>query len=376
MSRGPSPRDEPPGGNRFRQTNRADRPSRFMLFVRRHKHILRFFGGVAVLVAGGTIFLRIHGVQTVLAPLRSKIVAEIPLRVTAIRVEGQNLTSPDSIRAALGVSVGDPMLEFDVAAARKRLDDLPFVDHASVERHLSGLIVVRLVERPPFAVWQHHGRFVLIDHDGNPVPDKGMTGKDARAFMQLPLVVGEGADHAAADLLDAVAKVPDVSSRMTAATLVGDRRWTITLKDGTIVYLPEAEEVPALNRLASLQKRFGLLDRPVEIIDLRLPDRMTIRERPGASDTDATSDQKQDAGSGAAGAVTGAPAGGAAAKNVGENAGAPHADAPVARPVGHAGSHNSDQGMSDGNASPERSRSGTPQEQDGGAEMKEGVMPA
>ncbi|GBR11846.1 hypothetical protein AOE01nite_07660 [Acetobacter oeni] len=341
-----------------------------MLFARRHRHMLRLFGGVAVLGIGGTIFLKMHGTQTMLAPLRSKIESEIPLKVTAIRIEGQNLTSLDSIKGALGISVGAPMLEFDVAAARKRLDDLPFVDHASVERHLSGLIVVRLIERPPFAVWQHNGRFVLIDHDGNPVPDKGMTGKDARAFMQLPLVVGEGADHEAAELLDAVGKVPEVSSRMTAATLVGARRWTLTLKDGTIVYLPEAEEVPALNRLASLQKRFGLLDRPVEIIDLRLPDRMTIRERPAAADADATNDQKQDAGSGAALKDNGAAS---------DTGSVNHDGVRPSVPAAHSDLRNGDPapaGPADGESSRERTRSGAPREQNGGAEMKEGVMPA
>ncbi len=375
-----------------------------MLFVRRHKHMLRLLGGVAVFAGGGWIFLKLHGAQTILAPLRQKIESEIPLKVTAIRIEGQNLTSLDSIRTALGISVGDPMLEFDVAAARKRLDDLPFVDHASVERHLSGLLVVRLAERPPFAVWQHNGHFVLIDRGGNPVPDKGMTGKDARAFMQLPLVVGEGADHAAADLLDAVAKVPDVSSRMTAATLVGGRRWTITLKDGTVVYLPEAAEVAALNRLASLQKRFGLLDRPVEIIDLRLPDRMTIRERPVTSDAETANDQKQDAGSGAAvvpegagaatdgaravprrddpGSVQGAERG--SGRGAGRGTGDRDSDSRDSGGQDSGGQSSGNQGFGNqgsgneagGNAVRERPRSGTPREQDGGAQMKEGVMPA
>ncbi|WP_143217269.1 cell division protein FtsQ/DivIB [Acetobacter sp. DsW_063] len=271
-----------------RRSTRMDRPSRIGLLLRRRKGLLKTLGLLGVVGAGGFAFLSFHGNDALLTPLRNRLEAAIPLKVTAIRVEGQNLTSLDSIRTALGVSVGDSMLGFHVTEARQRLDDLPFVDHASVERHLSGLIVVRLVERPPFAVWQNKGRFVLIDRNGEPVPDKGMTGKDAQAFMKLPLVVGEGAAHSAAELLDALAKAPDVSARMTAATLVGERRWSISLRDGTVVQLPEAEEEAALNRLERLQKQFGLLDRPVEVIDMRLPDRLTIRERQAPPTPDST----------------------------------------------------------------------------------------
>ncbi|AQS84062.1 MAG: cell division protein FtsQ/DivIB [Acetobacter aceti] len=286
----PSPeRREAGSGDRFRHTNRADRPSAIAMFLRRHKGKLKFLIVAGMLGTGAWAFLSMHGAQSLLGPLKTKIEAQIPLKVKEIRIEGENLSSPTAIREALGISVGDPMLGFDVKAARDRLNDLPFVENATVGRRFSGLIVVHLTERPPFAIWQHKGQFVPIDRNGNPVPDKGMTSRDAKAFMALPLVVGEGADQAAAELLDALAKAPDVKTHVTAATLVNLRRWTLMLKNGASVYLPEAAEPQALTRLEELQKRFDLLDRPVEIIDLRLPDRLTIRERPApapaASDT-------------------------------------------------------------------------------------------
>ena len=235
---------------------------------------------LGVVGVAGWFFVSSHRGDAILMPLKKDIEARIPLKVTQIRIEGENLTSHQTIRQALGIAVGDPMLGFDVKGARERLNALPFVEDATVERRFSGAIVVHLTERPPFAVWQHKGQFVLIDRDGNPVPDKGMTSKDAQAFLQLPLVVGEGAEHAAAELLDAMTKAPDVKTRLTAATLVGARRWNLTLKGGAIIYLPEAAEPQALAKLEELQQRMDLLDRPVEVIDMRLPDRLTIRERP------------------------------------------------------------------------------------------------
>ncbi|NHN89377.1 cell division protein FtsQ/DivIB [Acetobacter conturbans] len=341
MTRSPLPPEnrKPEEGNRFRHTSRADRPSAIGLFWRRHKGKLKPLFVLGFLGACGWFFLSRHEAQSVLKPLLTTMQEKLPLKITTIRIEGENLTSLDAIHEALGISVGDPMLGFDVKAARDRLNALPFVEDASVERRFSGVIIVRLTERPPFAVWQHKGQFILIDREGNPVPDKGITSKDAKAFMQLPLVVGEGAEHGAAELLDAMAKTPDVEAHMTAATLVGGRRWTLTLKDGASVYLPEAAEPQALTRLEELQKRFGLLDRPVEIIDLRLPDRLTIREKPApaappTTDAPAPSEATPSPAShetkGAQKAEPMKKSGGTAEGH--DHAAMPHGDAPVSSP--------------------------------------------
>jgi len=68
--------------------------------------------------------------------------------------------------------------------------------------------VVFLQERRPFAVWQHQGKFVLIDRAGQIVANQ-----DVAQFRQLPLVVGAGAPPAAAELLDALTARPALQAR-------------------------------------------------------------------------------------------------------------------------------------------------------------------
>ncbi|GEB38198.1 hypothetical protein GLI01_22330 [Gluconacetobacter liquefaciens] len=233
--------------------------------------------------AGGAVVVHDMKSEERFAPIRARLVSMLPLRITDIQISGRVLTNEDSLREALGVRVGDPVLGFSVEGARERIDALPFVDHSVVERHLPGTIVVRLTERSPFAVWQNQGRFMLIDRAGNQVRDQGMTGKDAQAFIQLPLVVGLGANTAAASLVDALATQPVVRDHVAAAVRVGLRRWNLTLHDGTTVLLPEGEDLPALKRLAELQAAMKLLDRPVISIDLRLPDRMVVEQPPPAA---------------------------------------------------------------------------------------------
>jgi cell division protein FtsQ len=203
------------------------------------------------------------------------------LSVQEVVIEGRQKTPEPLLRAALGVRTGDPILGFSLADARARIETINWVQGAIVERRLPGTIVVQLQERRPFAVWQHQGRFVLIDRNGNTVTDS-----DVASFAsQVPLVVGAGAPAAAAGLLDALAAYPLIMSRMVAAVRVGERRWNLRMNNGAEVLLPEGAEEPALAKLKELQSTYALLDRPLQGIDLRLPDRLMIRPQPAKTET-------------------------------------------------------------------------------------------
>ena len=268
---------------RVKPLDQLDRPSRLTIFARRQRRLVRPMLAAALLVAGtgGALHLaRIMRSESSFAPLRAELGHKVALRIRTITVSGRDMTPEATMSQALGVTVGDDILGFSVEEARKRLDALTFVEHATVERRLPGTIVVQLVERRPFAVWQNQGRFVLIDRKGALVVDHGMNGKDADAFAQLPLVVGAGAPAAAEALISALDAEPDVHGHVVAAVRVGQRRWNLTLRNGCDVLLPEGEEPAALHRLAQLQHSQHLLVRPLAVIDMRLPDRLVVRLRP------------------------------------------------------------------------------------------------
>jgi cell division protein FtsQ len=255
-----------------------DRPGRWRLLLRRQRRLLRplAWGALAVsVVLLVTMLVHAGASDGTLATMREQLggaASQAGLRVTDIRIEGRNNTPEPLLRAALGVSRGDAMLGFSVAAARARIESLSWVEHATVERRLPGTVVVQLTERRPFAVWQNQGKFALIDREGQPVVDQ-----DIARFRDLPLVVGAGATVGATALLDALRDRPAIASHVTAAVRVGERRWNLRLANGADVLLPEGEEVAALDRLLQLQQDHAVLDRPLQAIDLRLPDRLVLR---------------------------------------------------------------------------------------------------
>jgi cell division protein FtsQ len=254
------------------------RPSRLKLLMRRQRRNLRlvaFFAvGFCALMAAVTVA---HSAQKggTIATLQERFGKAIDLRVAAITVQGRANTPEPLLRAALGVAVGDPILGFSVEGARSRIESLSWVEHVAVERRLPGTIVVDLVERRPFAIWQNAGKFQLIDRSGNVVENE-----DVSAFSDLPLVVGLDAPAHAAAMLDGLAAQPGIKSRVVAIVRVGERRWNLQLNNGITVMLPEGHEAVALTRLAELQTDQGLLDRPLVFVDMRLPDRLAVRAKP------------------------------------------------------------------------------------------------
>lgn len=256
-----------------------DRPSRSRLIWRRTRARLRTTL-VVLLVLGGS-GLAVVGFQSLgrgadFGISLGDLGARAGLRVTDIVLEGRDKTPLPAIARALSIRKGDPILAFSPREAQKRLEAINWVQSATVLRRLPGTIVVQIAERRPFAVWQKDGKFELIDRAG-----KVVTNGDVDTFSaELLLVVGDGAEISAADLIDALASQPALQARVASAAWIGKRRWNLQMKGGTEVLLPEGATMPALARLVELQASHALLDRSLKLVDMRLPDRLTVRPNP------------------------------------------------------------------------------------------------
>jgi len=271
-----------------------DRPGRLKLLLRRQRRLLRptgwiVFAGLIGLI--GIIVVHSAAPGGALARMQERLLNAsgfTGLRVAEVRIEGRANTPEPLLRATLGVSVGDPILGFSIDQAERRIETLSWVEHATIERRLPGLIVVKLQERRPFAIWQNQGKFVLIDRSGQVVADENVAD-----FRQLPLVVGPGAPEDAAALIDALNDHPGINSRVVAAVRVGQRRWNLQMKSGMDVMLPEGHEAATLTRLSVLEDQHKLLDRSLQRIDLRLPNVLVLHPIPGSVPAPAVPAKKQ-----------------------------------------------------------------------------------
>ena len=223
--------------------------------------------------------------------------AHLGFAVREVYADGRVRTDPEALRTQLGIAVGQPILTIDPAITRARLEQLPWVERASVERLLPDRVQVRLIERRPLALWQRDGRFALIDRGGEIIaPDvtalDGMgegpgvaefEADPAIRWGELRVLVGEQAPRHAARLFALLSTEPELWARVAAATWVGDRRWTLRLDNRIDVLLPEQGMLRAWRLLAQKAREDALLERAISVIDLRfLPGRLRLRLDPQA----------------------------------------------------------------------------------------------
>ena len=245
---------------------------------RRLRRRLALAGGAALVLAGlgsGVWLVRSGVVGVAVAAVGTRLAAgasELGFAVDNVSVVGRERTSRQAILDALDVQRGAPILSFDLAAAKARLESLAWVGSAEIERRLPDTIFVHIVERQPLAYWQRQGKLVLIDREGKVVPVDRLD-----AFGPLVVLVGDDAPKTGAALLDMLATEPELAPHVAAAVRVGGRRWNLRLDNNIDVALPERDPEVAWHRLAGLARDDRLLERDIAAVDLRLPDRLFLR---------------------------------------------------------------------------------------------------
>jgi cell division protein FtsQ len=234
-----------------------------------------------LLIAGGAAWLWRAGLPAaVYARAKDRLLmasAEAGYRLRQVIVEGRRNTPREVLLGSLGVHMGDPLLGINPADMKKRLEDLGWIRSVTVERRLPDALYIRISEDYPAAIWQQSGTFRLIDRDGHLISDV-----DVARFARLPVVVGAEAPQHTADLLDMLAREPDLAGRVRGAAWVGERRWNLHFDNGVDVKLPADSPQAAWSLLARLEREQSLLARDISVIDMRLPDRLVVRLGPAA----------------------------------------------------------------------------------------------
>jgi cell division protein FtsQ len=193
-------------------------------------------------------------------------------RIVSIALTGNHHVSRDEVLAIAGITGTSSLLFLDVEQARERLKASPWIGDATVLKLYPGQLQIGIKEREAFALWQKDRRVSVIAADGTVLEPYV-----APRLIELPLVVGRGAETRAKALLALLEQHPAVRDVVLAAVLVGERRWNLRLKNGIDVQLPEANVAAALEELVALDREKGLISRDIAVIDLRLRDRVTVR---------------------------------------------------------------------------------------------------
>ena len=189
-----------------------------------------------------------------------------------IGVSGNHELSQDEVVQLAGLQSTASLPFLDPKLLQAKLAAVPMIAEASVTKLYPDRLLIDIRERVPFAIWQQDGQVQVISEDGTPIE----TLSDPR-FLRLPHVVGPEANMRVKEFAALIETVPDLRDQIRAGILVSKRRWTLKLQNGVDIKLPEHAPEAALKAFAAVEREQGITKRAVLAIDLRLPDRITVR---------------------------------------------------------------------------------------------------
>ncbi|MEX0312431.1 MAG: cell division protein FtsQ/DivIB [Tateyamaria sp.] len=212
-------------------------------------------------------------IQATVAEARASIEQRPEFMVNLMAIDGADSDLSEAIRVAVPLDLPVSSFDLDPAAIRTTVLGLAPVKEASVRIRPGGVLQVDITPRIPVAIWRRPEGLTLIDADGalvRAVPRRGVR-------PDLPLIAGDGAAAHVTEAMELVAAGAPLGDRMRGLVRLGDRRWDVVLDRNQRIMLPANGAVQALERVIALDGVDEVLKRDVARIDLRLPDRPTVR---------------------------------------------------------------------------------------------------
>jgi len=200
----------------------------------------------------------------------------IKFPVEQVHIVGHKNTKEQDIIRQLGPIWDHSLLALNSGEVQSEIETLPWVKKAIVERAFPNGLNIYVTERVPIGRWLTLNNRYVFDKDGVVIEKIGVG-----SHINLPIFEGGGAPLEGAHLLTTLDKFDDLRPFFVRFRRKDQRRWSLILKDGMEVLLPEKQMARGLSRLRALQIQHNILAKDLVVIDLRLEDRVTIRPKKG-----------------------------------------------------------------------------------------------
>ncbi|GKY87112.1 cell division protein FtsQ/DivIB [Sinisalibacter aestuarii] len=210
--------------------------------------------------------------------VRRSIETRPEFMVKLMAVEGATPVVDTAIRELVPVDFPVSSFDLDLDVIQSQIAALDVIEKVDVRIRPGGVLELAVQERQPALVWRAPGSIELIDATGHRVAT--VTDRSARA--DLPLVAGAGADANVPEAMALIAAAAPLADRLRGLVRVSERRWDIWLSEARVIRLPEQNPVAALEQVLALDQAQDLLARNVTVIDMRNPQRPTLRLAPQA----------------------------------------------------------------------------------------------
>lgn len=204
-------------------------------------------------------------------------------------LHGAHHVSAAAVWRAAGVSSSTPLVDISPAAAERRIEALPWVATAKVQRRWPDTVVVSVTERVPVAIVGSGPSAAVVDRTGRVLTtvaaDPSSASLPTVASAAGPVAPGSTVGAAARPGLAVAAAVPSTLAGQVRTIAVGSNGWvTATLASGVgVAFGPAAELRAKFESLAAVLADPTSDPTGPAVIDVTDPEEPTVGPAPTGS---------------------------------------------------------------------------------------------
>ena len=196
------------------------------------------------------------------------------LLLKEVQITGLVHTQADEVLAVMDAKKGQSILAVDLEKVRDQIGQLPWVLSVQVRRHLPSALMIRIVEKEAVVMGREKDQLLLLDKHGKTIKPLGQG--DPIIPPVIEAVTGVDAPAQVVYLAALLERHLWLKERVSEAVGLPGGRWTLYTKQGVRLLLSKRLE-NELELLKKLQDRYGILDRKIRQVELRIPGRVAVR---------------------------------------------------------------------------------------------------
>ena len=202
---------------------------------------------------------------------KSMELAQLDIKLKNVKILGIENTKPTEVINIVSGLKETSLSNIDLHEISTQINNIDWIKKSELRKIYPSTLVVKVYEHNPIAIWFNNGNKFLVDDESEIIKELNPNN-----FKNLKVIAGPNALEDIPEIISMIRNYPEFEKKIKSLLRVGDRRWTVRLHNGITIHLPEKNVANAIEEIEQLDSKHALLSRYVDIIDMRLPDRIDI----------------------------------------------------------------------------------------------------
>ena len=202
---------------------------------------------------------------------KSMELAQLDIKLKNVKILGIENTKPTEVINIVSGLKETSLSNIDLHEISAQINNIDWIKKSELRKIYPSTLEVKVYEHNPIAIWFNNGNKFLVDDESQIIKELNPNN-----FKNLKVIAGPNALEDIPEIISMIRNYPEFEKKIKSLLRVGDRRWTVRLHNGITIHLPEKNVANAIEEIEQLDSKHALLSRYVDIIDMRLPDRIDI----------------------------------------------------------------------------------------------------